>query len=352
MKYALIGCGRISGNHIEAARVNSLEIVALCDVIPGKASENIDKYSLNAAAYTDYKKMLSERMPELVAIATDSGLHAQIALDCIAAGCNVIIEKPIALSLEDADKIIEASERAGVVVSACHQNRFNNSIQRIRRALEGGHFGKLYYGVTDIRWARGDDYYGQAAWRGTWAMDGGTLMNQCIHNIDLLRWMMGDDIVSVTGMTDRLKHPSIEAEDFGMAMIRFANGSYGIIDGTTNIYKEDFEGSLSIFGEKGFAKAGGTASNVIEKWEFADGLGVGDGTDEYSDSVYGFGHAKLYADVIAAIKDGRAPYVGAKEGRSALEAVLAIYKSASMGGAPVTLPLESGSTEEFRRDFR
>lgn len=354
MKYALIGCGRVSHNHIEAARANSLEITALCDIAEGRALESIRKYSLGAAAYTDYKLMLAERAPELVAVATDSGLHAQIALDCIAAGCNVIIEKPIALSLADADRIIEASDRAGTVVSACHQNRFNSSVQKIRQAVESGRFGRLYYGVTSIRWARGDDYYEQAAWRGTWAMDGGTLMNQCIHNIDLLRWMMGDDVSEVMAYTDRLNHDYIQAEDLGIALVRFKNGSYGIIEGTTDIFPKNLEETLYLFGEKGIVKAGGQSVNVIEEWHFADSLDdpsyVMGNYNENPPNVYGYGHTPLYADVIDAIQNDREPYVTAEAGKRALEMVLAIYKSAAEG-RPVKLPLENCSTMDFAGRF-
>ena len=193
MKYALIGCGRISPNHIEAAKNNGLDFVAMCDVLPQAMAEKAEKFNLtDVRRYTDYKEMLTQEQPELVAIATESGEHAHIALDCIEAGCNVIIEKPIALSIQDANAIIVAAKEKGVLVCANHQNRFNKSVQYIRKAMEEGRFGKLFHGTAHIRWNRNQDYYTQAPWRGTWAQDGGALMNQCIHNIDLLRWMMGD----------------------------------------------------------------------------------------------------------------------------------------------------------------
>ena len=189
MRYALIGCGRISPNHVVAAKNNELDMVALCDIDSKQMDDKILKFDLDShiAKYTDYKLMLKEQQPELDAIATESGKHAQIALDCIEAGCNIIIEKPIALSLEDADQIIEKAKEKGVKVCACHQNRFNKSIQKIRDAVEKNRFGKLLYGTAHIRWTRDYEYYSRAKWRGTWEQDGGALMNQCIHDIDLLR---------------------------------------------------------------------------------------------------------------------------------------------------------------------
>lgn len=358
IKYALIGCGRIAPNHIAAALANSqqLEIAAVCDI----SSENIetllgkfDLKNLNIKRYDDYRKMLECEKPQLVAVATDSGKHARIALDCINAGCSVIIEKPIAMSLEDADALIEAAKKNGVKLCACHQNRFNKSIRKIRGALEAGRFGKLYHGAAHIRWNRGREYYKQAPWRGKWASDGGALMNQCIHNIDLLRWMMGDP-VEVMAYTDRLAHPFIEAEDLGLAIVKFKNGSYGLIEGTTNIYPKNLEETLYIFGEKGTVKAGGKSDNNIEEWSFADDTDVREDVikqfSENPPNIYGFGHTPLYTDMIGAINEDRAPYVPGEAGRGALELVLAIYKSAATG-APVKLPLKKCASTDFDGRF-
>lgn len=356
MKYALIGCGRISPNHIAAAKGNDLEIVAMCDTDAHNIKDKKLKFELpdSVKEYTDYREMLAKEKPELVAIATESGKHAAIALDCIEAGCNVIIEKPIALSLEDADAIIEAADRKGVKVCANHQNRFNKSIQKIRDAVDKGRFGRMFYGTAHIRWCRDHEYYDRASWRGTWEQDGGALMNQCIHNIDLLRWMMGDDIVEVVGMTDRLNHPYIEAEDVGIALVRFANGSYGIIEGTTDIYPKNLEETLYLFGEKGTVKAGGASVNKIEEWRFADML---DDPDEVKQqfhenppNVYGYGHTPLYADMIDSIINDRQPLVDARAGKRALELVLAIYKSA-MTGSIVKFPIEQCTTLDFKGKF-
>ena len=357
IKYAIIGCGRISPNHIAAAKDCGLEIVALSDVDEGKMNLTIDQFDLPKATkkYVDYLQMLEAEKPELVAICTESGKHGIIALACIAAGANLIIEKPITLSLDEADAIIALAKEKNVKVSACHQNRFNKSIQKIREALEENRFGKLLHGTAHIRWHRGKDYYTQAPWRGTWEQDGGALMNQCIHNIDLLRWMMGDDIVEVVGMTDNLIHDFIETEDLGIALIKFANGSYGIIEGTTNIHPTNLEETLYIFGDKGTVKVGGKSVNLIEEWLFSDNLDdpntVKENYHENPPTVYGFGHKPLYEDVISAIKDDRAPLVTAEDGRRALELVLAIYKS-SLEGKVIKLPLENCSTLDFKGRFK
>ncbi|MEL5938145.1 Gfo/Idh/MocA family oxidoreductase [Tetragenococcus halophilus] len=356
LKYAIIGCGRISPNHIAAAIENGLDIVALCDNDEKKMDATISQHSLpvDLKKYTDYKKMIHLEKPDLVAICTESGKHGKIALDCIAEKINLIIEKPIALSLEEANKIIEEADKNNVKVSACHQNRFNKSIKKIRETVENNRFGKLMYGVANIRWNRDQNYYIQAPWRGTWEQDGGALMNQCIHNIDLLRWMMGDEIIEVFGMTDNLTHEYIEAEDLGLALIKFANGGYGVIEGTTNIYPGNLEETLYLFGEKGTVKAGGKSVNVIEEWKFADGLDdakkVKERYHENPPNVYGFGHAPLYKDVIDSIENNHEPYVSARDGRNALELVLAIYKSASEKKS-IKLPLEKGSTMEFKEQF-
>ncbi|MCI9325192.1 MAG: Gfo/Idh/MocA family oxidoreductase [Lachnospiraceae bacterium] len=356
MKYALIGCGRISPNHIAAARANQLEITAICDIEPANMADKKLKFELGDSVkqYADYKEMLEKEKPELVAIATESGKHASIALDCIEAGCNLIIEKPIALSLADADEIIKKAAEKGVKVCACHQNRFNKSIQKIRDAVEKKRFGRMFYGTAHIRWCRDYEYYHRAKWRGTWEQDGGALMNQCIHNIDLLRWMMGDEVTEVVGMTDRLNHDYIEAEDLGIALIKFKNGAYGIVEGTTDIYPQNLEETLYLFGEKGTVKAGGQSVNIIEEWNFSDMLDdpeiVKAQYHEAPPNVYGFGHTPLYADVIDAIRSDREPCVNARAGKNALELVLAIYESAATGSV-VKLPLKECDTIRFKGRF-
>ena len=247
MKYALIGCGRISVNHIKAALNNNLEIIAVCDILTHKMDAMLEKFNLKNSSikrYTDYNEMIKNERPEIVSIATESGLHAKIALDCIEKGVNLIIEKPMAMSIEDADKIIALANKKNVKVSACHQNRFNLAIQELRKAVETGRFGKLSHGSIHVRWNRDHGYYDQASWRGTWEQDGGALMNQCIHGIDLLRWMMGDEIEEIYGATRQQFHDYLEAEDVGMAVVKFKNGAIGTIEGTTNVYPKNLEETL------------------------------------------------------------------------------------------------------------
>ena len=358
MKYALIGCGRISPNHVAAAKNNNLEIVAFVDIEEKNAWDKIKKFDLQDTGihiYTDFCEMLESEKPELVAIATESGKHAKIALKCLDYGCNLIIEKPIALSIADADAIIEKSKKRNAIVCACHQNRFNKSIQVMHNAVDKERFGRLLYGTAHIRWTRDYEYYERANWRGTWEQDGGALMNQCIHNIDLLRWMMGDEIDTVFGMTDRLTHPYIEAEDFGVALIKFKNGSYGIVEGTVDVYPKNLEETLYIFGDKGTVKAGGQSVNTIEVWNFSDCLDdpgiVKKECSENPPNIYGYGHTKLYKNVIAAIHGDEKLLVNAEDGKRALEVVLAIYQSAA-SGQPVKLPLTTGSTLDFADRFK
>ncbi|MCI8269459.1 MAG: Gfo/Idh/MocA family oxidoreductase [Lachnospiraceae bacterium] len=356
MKYALIGCGRISPNHIVAAQKNDLEIVAICDIVPENMQDKAEKFGLeNVRQYTDYQELLAVEKPELAAICTESGKHAEVAIDCIKAGCHVIIEKPIALSIEDADRIVQLSKQYHVKVCASHQNRFNKSIQKIREAVEQERFGKMFYGTAHVRWCRDQEYYAKASWRGTWEQDGGALMNQCIHNIDLLRWMMGGKVEEVIGMTDQLAHPYIEAEDLGIAIVKFSNGTYGVIEGTTDIYPKNLEETLYLFGEKGTVKAGGQSVNIIEEWRFSDGWDQPDKVmkefGENPPNIYGFGHTPLYTDMIDAIVNDREPYVNGEEGRNTLELVLAIYKSAAENRG-VRLPLDAKcSTLDFKGRF-
>lgn len=358
MDYALIGCGRIAVNHIKAALNNKLHIVAVCDIAAENMETLLAKYDLqndaSIARYTDYKQMFAER-PEikLASIATSSGVHAKIALDCIDAGVNVIIEKPIAMSMRDANEIVRRSQETGVKVCACHQNRFNLAVQQTRKALEAGRFGRLSHGSIHVRWNRGRQYYDQADWRGKWASDGGCLMNQCIHGIDLLRWMLGGEVDEVYGVTKQQFHDYLECEDLGMAVVKFRNGAVGTIEGTVNVYPKNLEETLYIFGETGTVKLGGTSTNNIDVWEFADetsGDEANKGLREQTSNVYGNGHTALFADMLDAVEHDRAPYIDARAGRDALEMVLAVYQSAAMG-KPVKLPLGDVASTDFEGRF-
>lgn len=354
MKYALIGCGRIATNHIKAAINNNLEIVAVCDVILEKMDILLNANNIETKdtimRIADYKEMVQMCKPELVSIATESGSHAEVALYCIEQGINVIIEKPMAMSIEDADEIVAMADEKNVKVSACHQNRFNMAVQEMRKAVEKGRFGKLSHGSIHVRWNRDKNYYDQAPWRGTWAEDGGCLMNQCIHGIDLLRWMMGDEISEIYGVTRQQFHDYLEAEDLGMAVVKFKNGAIATIEGTVNVYPKNLEETLYLFGEKGTVKIGGTSTNNIDIWDFADETGKdikNKGLSEQTSNVYGNGHTSLFADMVDAIGNDRKPYVDAAAGRNAVEIVLAIYKSMKIG-QPIKMPLKNFRSTDMK----
>ncbi|RDY31714.1 Gfo/Idh/MocA family protein [Lachnotalea glycerini] len=357
MKYGIIGCGRIATNHIKAALDNKLELVAVCDICSDNIEILLKKHELKERSdikeYSDYKKMIKENKFDIISIATESGLHAEIALYCIDRDINVIIEKPIALNMSDADEIIRLAEYKNVKVAACHQNRFNIAIQKTRDALEKGRFGKLSHGSVNVRWNRDQGYYEQAPWRGTWAQDGGALMNQCIHGIDLLRWMLGDDILEVYGVTKQQFHHYVEAEDVGMAIVKFKNGAIATVEGTTNVFPNNLEETLYLFGNNGTVKVAGKSTNNIEVWEFEDERledKNNQGLEEFISNVYGNGHTSLFADMIEAIEHNREPYVNAKAGRNALELVLAIYKS-QREKKPVRLPLTDFGTLDMVNEF-
>ena len=345
--YAVVGTGYFGA---ELARImkeqEGARVVAVYD--PENAQTIADE--LGCAVETDLDELYSREDVDAVIVASPNYLHKEPVIKAAEHGVHVFCEKPIALSIADAEAIIKKGKEKGVKVCACHQNRFNKSIVEIRKALERNRFGKLLYGTAHIRWARDHEYYDRASWRGTWEQDGGALMNQCIHDIDLLRWMMGDEVDTVFGMTDRLIHPYIEAEDLGIAVVKFKNGAYGIVEGTTDIYPKNLEETLYIFGEKGTVKAGGESVNIIEEWKFSDHFGdeeqVKRECAENPPNVYGFGHSKLYRNVIAAIEGTEELVVDAEAGKRALELVLAIYKSAAEGKT-VKLPLEECSTMDF-----
>ena len=357
MNFGLIGCGRIAVNHIKAVINNNLELIAVCDLLPEAMENLLAKHGLeqdsSIARYTDYIKMLDEVKPTLVSIATESGIHGQIALACIDRGIHVIIEKPMAMSMAEADEIIRRSQEKHVKVAACHQNRFNVAVQKTRAALEAGRFGRLSHGSVHVRWNRNRGYYTQAPWRGTWAQDGGCLMNQCIHGVDLLRWMLGDEVEEVYGLTRQQFHDYLEAEDVGMAVLKFKNGAIGTIEGTTNVFPKNLEETLYLFGETGTVKIGGTSTNNIDVWDFADETeadAANKNLKEATSNVYGNGHTGLFADMVQAIEEDRAPYIDAVAGRNALEIILAIYKSQKTG-LPVKLPLTDFASTDMAGTF-
>lgn len=353
MNYALIGCGRIATNHIKACLENGITLVAVCDLLDENMISLLLNYSLGEGAvkkYTNYKEMLEKEEIDFVSIATESGKHAEIALYCIERGIHTIIEKPMAMSIADCDKIIELSQQNNIKVCACHQNRFNQSVQKLRKALEDGSFGTLSHGTIHVRWNRGKDYYQQAPWRGTWEQDGGALMNQCIHGIDLLCWMLGDEVESAYGVTRQIFHNYLECEDLGTAIVKFKNGAIGTIEGTTNVYPKNLEETFYLFGEKGTAKLGGKSVNTIEVWDFSESDENLAGFVEDTVNVYGNGHTPLFKDFVDAIVNDRAPYIDAFAGKRAVELILAIYQS-SFSGNVVEFPVYSLNSIEFSGGF-
>ncbi len=344
MKYALIGCGRIAVNHLKAVFNNDLDLVALCDLKKDHINNLTKQFNIiNICEYLDYKKMIIEHPEiELVAIATDSGVHAEIALFCLENGKHVIVEKPIALSMDDADKMIDLAIKKNLKLCVCHQNRFNEAVKKAKQALDDGRYGKLSHGAINVRWARDKKYYDQASWRGKWLSDGGALMNQCIHGIDLFRWFFGNEIEEIYGVTRRQFHDYLECEDVGMAVVKFKNGAIGTVEGTVNVYPKNLEETLTIFGENATVKIGGTSCNNIDIWDFKSENKDDSATKflhEQTANVYGNGHTLLYKDMIESIKCNRNPYVDGKAGKNALEVVLAIYKS-QLTGKPVKIPLK------------
>ena len=359
---ALIGCGRISFKHIEAFIDNKdfMTLVATCDPVVDRAEAKKAEYlkslpNSTVEVFADYKEMLSIIKPDIVTIATESGKHRNIAIDCLNAGAHVICEKPMALSTKDAQDMIDAAEKNNKKIAVCFQNRFNAPVQKLREAYDKKRFGRILHGMVQVRWNRNEAYYAEAPWRGTWEQDGGTLMNQCTHGIDLLQWMMGEDAVRVQAQTRRFLRP-IEAEDFGCAIVEFASGAVGIIEGTADVYPKNLNETLSIFGEKGTAVIGGLAVNKIETWRFSDSELVGDTEEKVLDpnaidppTVYGFGHTALFKDFVHAIKENREPLISGEKGKKALDIILAIYESQKTGKA-IDLP-NSFSTLEMKGEF-
>ncbi|CDQ18945.1 Gfo/Idh/MocA family protein [Halobacillus karajensis] len=334
IKFAIVGCGRIAKKHAEAIKnAQDAELFALCDTdderLSTMASENNVKHT-----YNNLSEMVTNSEIDVINICTPNAIHAENAIEAIEAGKHVMVEKPIATSVEDAEKIIDAAKRNGVKATAVHQNRFNEAIQKTRRAYEEGKFGEMSHGVASIRWNRNMGYYNQDSWRGTVDHQDGVLMNQCIHNIDLLIWMMGP-VKSVTGKTVT-RFRDIDMEDVGSAILEFENGSIGVIEGAGTIYPTNLEETLNLFGRNATVCIGGIAVNKIETWRFSsdfqeDEQKVLEQQQDNPPTVYGFGHQLIVQDMVDSIKNDREPYITLEDGRNAVEVVLAIYKSSQLG---------------------
>ena len=334
LRFALLGCGRIAKRHAELlgnGHIAHAQLAAVCDIVRDKAERIGTQFSI--PYFADMHLMMKTVKPDVVVVLTESGRHAEHVIALTAYGCNIIVEKPMALTLDDADAMIRACDRVGVRLFVVKQNRFNVPVVKLREALEGGRFGRLVLGTVRVRWCRTQDYYDQDPWRGTWALDGGVLSNQASHHVDLLEWMMGDvDSVFARSATALAR---IEAEDTAVVVLRFRSGALGIIEATTAARPTDLEGSISLLGEFGSVEIGGFAVNEIKVWKFSKP----DATDEavmsrYSvnpPNIYGFGHQAYYEHVIDCIRNDKHQLVDGLEGRKSLELISAIYESIETG---------------------
>ena len=340
IRVALLGCGRISKNHFDAlAKLPGLELVAVCDLVTERAEQAGMLY--NVPWFTSYELMLAEVQSDAVIIATPSGLHPQHGILAAKAGRHVISEKPMAISLAAADALVQACDDQQVHLFVVKQNRLNPPIVLLKRAIDSGRFGRIYMANCTVRWTRPQDYYDQAPWRGTWEFDGGAFMNQASHYVDLVQWLVGP-VESVMAKTATMAR-RIEAEDSGAAVLKFRSGAIGVIEVTMLTFPRNLEGSITILGETGSVKIGGTAVNKVEHWTFAD-YDDDDKLVEQANtsppSVYGFGHEGYYRNVESVLRGDARPDTDGRAGRKSLELILGIYESAKTG-RDVPLPLRA-----------
>jgi UDP-N-acetyl-2-amino-2-deoxyglucuronate dehydrogenase len=335
LKFALIGCGRIARKHadlLNSQQVDGACLHAVCDVQVERAKQFGEKYRV--PWFTDMHQLLAAQ-PEIdvLCILTPSGEHARNAIELAPYGKQLVVEKPMALTLEDADSMIEACDRAGVRLFVVKQNRWNLPVLKLREALEHGRFGKLVMGTVRVRWCRTQEYYDQDDWRGTWLMDGGVFSNQASHHVDLLEWMLGDPVSVYATSTTRLV--DIETEDTGVAVIRFRNGALGVVEATTATRPKDLEGSLSLLGERGTVEISGFAVNEMKIWNFVEPLledeEILEKSSQNPPNVYGFGHKAYLEHVVKCINEGSPALVDGLEGRKSLELITAIYESIATG---------------------
>lgn len=331
IRFALIGCGAISQKHITAlAKVEGAEVVAAFDINSDATAAFNKKYGV--PAFTSMDELVAKTAPEVFNILTPSGLHAQNILDLIKYEKHFVVEKPLALRLDQTDRILAACDAKGLKIFVVKQNRFNTPVAKLHEALEKGRFGKLVMGTVRVRWSRNQSYYDEKSWRGTWAFDGGVLTNQASHHIDMLLWMMGDVESVMAKIATRLVN--IEAEDTGVAILKFKNGALGIIEATTATRPKDIEGSISILGEKGSVEVGGFFVNELKVWNFAEPDPMDADIWEKHAKVPNepaWNHAQFFRDVVASIKTGRRGLIDGIEGRKSIELINAIYESAETG---------------------
>jgi predicted dehydrogenase len=334
IRFGLLGCGRIAKRHSDllgGGQVDGASLVAVCDPIRERADAIGARFGIPARY--DIDDFLARKDMDAVAVLTPSGMHPEHVIACARAGKHVVVEKPMALRLSDADNMIRACDEAGVKLFVVKQNRFNVPVVKAREALEAGRFGQLILGTVRVRWCRDQAYYSQDTWRGTWAYDGGVLTNQASHHIDMLEWFFGDVVsVHARAITALAK---IETEDTAVATLKFRNGALGIIEATTAARPTDLEGSLSILGEGGTVEIAGFAVNQIRHWRFVEELPSDkDVVKKFSvnpPNVYGFGHQVYYQHVMDCLINQRAALVDGLEGRKSLELISAIYESIETG---------------------
>jgi UDP-N-acetyl-2-amino-2-deoxyglucuronate dehydrogenase len=338
VRTVIVGCGRIGQRHASIlAGFAGVELVAMADSVLDRAREFASRFG--GRPHPNAESALAAHAPDLVVVCTPSGLHAEHVIAAAERGVpNIITEKPMALRLPDADAMIAACTARGAKLFVVQQNRYNPPIRKLREALETGRFGRLVMASVRVWWCRQQTYYDHDPWRGTWALDGGVFANQASHYLDMLVHTMGD-VDSVEALTaTRLAH--IEAEDTGVAVLRFRNGALGVISATTAARPKDLEGSITILGEHGVAEIGGFAMNEVRRWTF-DSPSPQDKEVEKlrtdPPDVYGLGHHAYLADVIRAIRSGGEPAIDGAEGRRSLELIAAIYESAASRSA-VPLP--------------
>jgi UDP-N-acetyl-2-amino-2-deoxyglucuronate dehydrogenase len=334
IRFGLLGCGRIAKRHADLLGGNHIDragLVAVCDPVRARADAIAARFNIPADCNID--DFLARKDVDAVAVLTPSGMHAEHAIACARAGKHVVVEKPMALRLQDADEMMRACDVAGVKLFVVKQNRFNVPVVKAREALEAGRFGRLVLGTVRVRWCREQSYYDQDAWRGTWAYDGGVLTNQASHHVDMLEWFFGDVVsVHARAITALAK---IETEDTAVATLKFRNGALGIIEATTAARPGDLEGSLSILGEKGSVEIAGFAVNQIRHWAFVDELPSDkEVMEKFSvnpPNVYGFGHQAYYQHVVDCLIHQHAALVDGLEGRKSLELISALYESIETG---------------------
>jgi predicted dehydrogenase len=338
LKFALVGCGRIAHRHadlLSSGQVRGAALAAVCDVIPERARTFGEKYRV--PSFTDFHEMARTVATDVFSVLTPSGYHAAHAIALASYGKHVVVEKPMALTLDDADEMIRACDRHGIKLFVVKQNRFNVPVVKLREAVTGGRFGKLVMGTVRVRWCRKQDYYDQDPWRGTWALDGGVLANQASHHVDLLEWMMGPVESVFARATTALV--DIEAEDTAVVTLQFRNGALGVIEATTATRPADLEGSLSVLGERGSVEIGGFAVNELKTWRFAESQPGDDRViKEFSvnpPNVYGFGHQAYYEHVVRCIEQNLPGLVDGLEGRKSLELISAIYESIETGNETI-----------------